>query len=156
MLENGELPQNISIPMLDEIYQLFDSISKSDMLIMTILQLGAYETANRNHKLQSIHNNFNVEDIISKLEAFDAGYDIGYSETEGFWGSRPAYYVQQAAQYLKRKNNVRCLDLGCGPGKNAVFLSKQGFQVEAMDSSYYAIVQAKSLSDQIKWKIRGS
>lgn len=45
LLENGELPQNISIPMLDEIYQLFDSISKSDMLIMTILQLGAYETA---------------------------------------------------------------------------------------------------------------
>lgn len=109
---------------------------------------------NRNHKLQIIHNNFNAEDIISKLEAFDAGYDIGYSETEGFWGSRPAHYVQQAAQYLEKKKSVRCLDLGCGPGKNAVFLSKQGFQVEAMDSSYYAIVQAKSLSDQIKWKIK--
>lgn len=109
---------------------------------------------NRNHKLQIIHDNYNAEDILSKLEAFDAGYDTGYSETEGFWGSRPAHYVQQAAQNLEKKKNVRCLDLGCGPGKNAVYLSKQGFQVEAMDSSYYAIVQAKSLSDQVKWKIR--
>lgn len=45
LAENGNPSQNVSIPILDEIYKLFDSISKSDMLIMAILQLDAYETA---------------------------------------------------------------------------------------------------------------
>ncbi len=45
-LPGNEVPlQNLNIPMLNEVYKLFDSISKSDMLIMTILQLDAYETA---------------------------------------------------------------------------------------------------------------
>lgn len=45
LLEKENLSKNVTIPMLNEIYKLFDSISKSDMLIMTILQLDTYETA---------------------------------------------------------------------------------------------------------------
>lgn len=45
LLEKENPSQNVAIPMLNEIYKLFDSISKSDMLVMTILQLDAYETA---------------------------------------------------------------------------------------------------------------
>ena len=45
LLKKEKLSQNVTIPMLNELYILFDSISKSDMLIMTILQLDAYVTA---------------------------------------------------------------------------------------------------------------
>lgn len=107
-----------------------------------------------NNKLQIIHNKINPEDALLKMDAFDAGYDMGYAETQGFWGSRPANYVQMAADFLKDRNDITCIDLGCGTGKNALYLHSQGFSVEAVDSSYFAIVQAKALSTDIVWRTR--
>jgi SAM-dependent methyltransferase len=37
----------------------------------------------------------------------------------------------------------RAIDLGCGPGRNAIFLARQGFAVEAVDSSRTAIDWAR-------------
>ena len=108
----------------------------------------------QNNKIQIIHKKVNVDDALLKLDAFDAGYDVGYSETQGFWGTRPANYVQMAADALSKKENVTCIDLGCGTGKNAIYLQSCGFAVEAVDASYYAIIQAKALSSKIQWKTR--
>lgn len=108
----------------------------------------------QNNKIRIIHKKINTEDVLLKLDAFDAGYDIGYSETLGFWGTRPANYVQMAADALRDKKNVNCIDLGCGTGKNSIYLQSCGFEVEAIDASYYAIVQAKALSSEVVWKTR--
>ena len=37
----------------------------------------------------------------------------------------------------------RALDLGCGPGRNAIFLAEQGFEVDAVDLSATAIEWAR-------------
>lgn len=107
-----------------------------------------------NKKFPVIHEKINSEDALLRMDAFDAGYDMGYAETEGFWGIRPAHYVQLVAAWLKNREKVACIDLGCGTGKNAVYLSKSGFDVEAIDASYFAIIQAKALSSKVRWKIR--
>lgn len=67
---------------------------------------------------------------------------------------RPAHYVQLAAEWLKERETVTCIDLGCGTGKNAVYLNNCGFNVEAIDASYFAIIQAKALSSKVLWKTR--
>lgn len=105
-------------------------------------------------RLNIYQDKLDWKDILAKLKAFDAGYDIGYSESEGFWGEQPAHFVQVAAKMLAERKNVRCLDLGCGTGKNSVFLSKKNFSVTAYDSSYYAIMEATNLSKDVNWKIR--
>ena len=106
-----------------------------------------------NGKLQMIHDRLNPEDIILKYDAFDAGYDVGYYETEKFWGCRPANYVQMVSEFYRNKNDVKCIDLGCGTGKNAIYLSSNGYKVEGIDSSYYAIIQAKALSSNVDWNV---
>ena len=40
------------------------------------------------------------------------------------------------------------IDLGCGTGRNAVFLAKMGYRVDAVDLSETAIVKAHSLAQQ--------
>lgn len=40
------------------------------------------------------------------------------------------------------------IDLGCGTGRNAVFLAKMGYRVDAVDLSETAIVKARSLAQQ--------
>ena len=107
-----------------------------------------------NKKFPIVHEKINPEDALLRMDAFDAGYDMGYSETEGFWGMRPAHYVQLAAEWLKERETVTCIDLGCGTGKNAVYLNNCGFNVEAIDASYFAIIQAKALSSKVLWKTR--
>lgn len=97
-----------------------------------------------------------IVDVLDRLNGYDAGYDEGYSTVEKFWGTKPAGFVQLAADLLKKRNtdNPECLDLGCGHGKNAIFLAEQGFQVTAMDASYYCIKEARKLNKKIEWKVR--
>ena len=51
-------------------------------------------------------------------------------------------------------NDAICLDLGCGHGKNAIYLAEEGFKVIATDVSYYSIKEARSLSNLVEWKVR--
>lgn len=104
-------------------------------------------------RLPVYHGKLDIEDALSRLKAFDAGYDKGYYESERFWGDHPASMVMKAAELLENTKHVRCLDLGCGTGKNAIYLSKKGFSVLACDSSYYAIQEAKMLSNRVEWQI---
>ncbi|MFD4676571.1 class I SAM-dependent methyltransferase [Lentzea sp. NPDC058450] len=41
----------------------------------------------------------------------------------------------------------RALDIGCGPGRNAIFLARRGFQVDAVDISGTAIAWARERSE---------
>lgn len=125
--------------------RIFDSV---DSLADYLNDLHAYK------RLPVYHGRLDVGDVLSRLKAFDAGYDKGYFESERFWGDHPASMVMKAAEFLEDTENVRCLDLGCGTGKNSMFLSKKGFSVLACDSSYYAIQEAKMLSDKVEWQIQ--
>jgi SAM-dependent methyltransferase len=40
----------------------------------------------------------------------------------------------------------KALELGCGPGRNAIYLAEKGFEVDAVDSSYEAIHWGKERS----------
>ena len=53
----------------------------------------------------------------------------------------PSGAVSEFAIYLKRQRveEGRALDIGCGTGRNAVFLARQGFAVSGIDISKYAI-----------------
>ena len=108
-----------------------------------------------NNLIQAKINN-NPRAILDKFDGFDGGYDEGYRFVESFWGNKPAHLVQECAILLKNdaSNEISCLDLGCGHGKNAIFMMKQGFIVDAWDSSYFAIQEARKLCTDINWKVR--
>ncbi len=53
--------------------------------------------------------------------------------------------------YLKKGDNV--LDLGCGSGRESIFLAKQGFKVWGIDISKEAIKKAQAKAEKVNFQI---
>ncbi len=63
------------------------------------------------------------------------------------WGKYPAEsLVRFIARnfYNKNRNQIRILEVGCGPGANIWYLSREGFQAYGIDGSETAITRAKN------------
>lgn len=98
-----------------------------------------------------------VEDVLRLLDSmFDAEADRwtdrgGAGWWDGFYddrGRRVPFFrpdpdeslvTWHRAGWLKVPGEGRALDLGCGPGRNAVWLAQQGYRVDAVDLSSAAL-----------------
>ncbi|GLX68015.1 class I SAM-dependent methyltransferase [Paenibacillus glycanilyticus] len=87
-----------------------------------------------------------IEDVLTMLDALlkeqsTFNWDAFYSDREKpipFFANTPdENLVQYVQTNLLRPG--RALDLGCGPGRNAIFLAKEGWNVDAVDISAEAI-----------------
>jgi len=94
--------------------------------------------------VETIYTN---EDILTMLDSLlkeqsTFNWDTFYSER-----GRPVPFFVNApdenlVQYFKEKwitPGGRGLELGCGPGRNAIYLAKQGYDVDAVDASNEAL-----------------
>lgn len=59
-----------------------------------------------------------------------------------YWNT-PAPEVYYLAEYWKNKGFKSFLDVGCGFGRNAIFMAKQGFSVKAFDLSEHSVEMTK-------------
>lgn len=73
------------------------------------------------------------------------GYFNKLYTTKNVWGVEPNKLIQFAIKYLKKNSQV--LDLGCGQGRDALFLAQIGNIVTAVDSSKKALFD---LTEQVK------
>jgi len=60
------------------------------------------------------------------------GYDELYKNSN-VWGAKPNAYLASVVPLIREKG--RFLDLGCGQGRDAIFMWEQGFSVTAVDVS---------------------
>lgn len=81
------------------------------------------------------------------------GFYADHSKPVPFFAAKPD---ENLVSYLDRGliTPGRALDLGCGPGRNALYLASLGFQVDAVDLSPEAIAWATDRADQAKSDIR--
>lgn len=100
-----------------------------------------------------------VEDVLTLLDGLFAPEadrwtaDGGSAWWDGFYADRARpvpFFVdkpdENLAGYLDRglvAAGGRALDLGCGPGRNAVYLASRGFEVDAVDLSPAAVAWAE-------------
>ena len=70
-------------------------------------------------------------------------YDTLYAASEGniLWGEKPGRIVRAIRDYI---TCGRVLDIGCGDGKNALYLEKLGFDVTGCDCSEEALKGLRS------------
>ncbi len=75
-----------------------------------------------------------------------------YKKEEMYWGLKPAKLVKAI---LKYKSSGTVLDIGCGEGRNAVFLAKKGFDVTGIDISKKGIEKMNLLAKKMNIKVKG-
>jgi SAM-dependent methyltransferase len=109
-----------------------------------------------------------VDDVLKLLDGlFAPGADRwtadGGSWWDGFYADRSKpvpFFVakpdESLVSYLERGlvTPGRALDLGCGPGRNALFLAASGFDVDAVDLSPTAIAWAEERAQREGAEVR--
>ena len=80
------------------------------------------------------------------------GWNDRYSGRELVWASAPNQFLVAEAGAMAPG---RALDLGCGEGRNAVWLAEQGWEVTAVDFSDVAIAKGREMATvrgvQVSW-----
>lgn len=89
-----------------------------------------------------------------KTEEYYKAYDERYKivhETNNLWEYfKPTPDVEKFI-FENTKNNELCLDLGCGEGRDAIYLLNKGYNIEAVDYSSEAIKTCeKMVNDKFK------
>ena len=71
-------------------------------------------------------------------------------KTNNVWGNKPNKLLQSIWSYYNPKNiELEFLDLGCGQGRDSLFMLQKGFKVTAIDNSFKGI---ENLRETIKTK----
>lgn len=89
-------------------------------------------------------------DALLGYESVVTDYDKRYNREEYYWGLMPNRICYDVMKILPPIKSYRVLDIGCGEGKDAVFLAKCGYMVTAFDISEQGIEKAKRLAEHNK------
>ncbi|GAB4589717.1 methyltransferase domain-containing protein [Nocardia sp. IFM 10818] len=97
-----------------------------------------------------------------------AEWDEHYARTELVWGAPPSDTVVEQVFGLERRLPAgpftvgeprpelpRALDLGCGDGRNTLWLATHGWQVDAVDFSQTGIDKGRTVASRLSRSVRG-
>ncbi|MCB1367629.1 MAG: class I SAM-dependent methyltransferase [Rhodobacteraceae bacterium] len=71
-------------------------------------------------------------------------WDERYSEPGFLFGTAPAQFLAEQAEYLQR--GLTALAVADGEGRNSVYMAERGMRVTAMDASEVGLAKAKGLA----------
>jgi SAM-dependent methyltransferase len=87
-----------------------------------------------------------LHDLDPEAEKCRRYFDERYSEPETYWGDQPNLIVPLISSYLHPGSRI--LVVGCGEGRDAVFLARLGFEVVATEISRNGLNRTKETATQ--------
>ena len=76
-------------------------------------------------------------------------YECIYGSTDDYyWGVNPSEMCLKIISLIPPDKRLKVLDIGCGEGKDAVFLARCGYDVSAFDISGAGIEKTKRLAEK--------
>ena len=81
-------------------------------------------------------------------------YESYYQKEEYFWGVEPSTMCLKVLELIPPVRPIKVLDIGCGEGKDAVFLARCGYDVSAFDISEAGLEKTKRLADRAHVHVR--
>ena len=82
------------------------------------------------------------------MERMRTNYEKWYASEEYYWGTEPADFCERLISLRPPKPGTRVLDIGCGEGKDAVYMAQRGYEVSAFDLAQNGIAKTRRLAAQ--------
>lgn len=83
------------------------------------------------------------------MDYFRTQYEKCYAGEDYYWGLEPAPFLNDLLEVAsKPTTDVKVLDIGCGEGKDAVYMAEHGCKVTAFDITESGIRKTKLLADK--------
>lgn len=60
-------------------------------------------------------------------------YEKWYSTEDYYWGVEPGDFLNELIKLCPPETGKKVLDIGCGEGKDAVYMAQMGYDVSAFD-----------------------
>ena len=76
-----------------------------------------------------------------------------YESEEYYWGKEPADFLKRLITLKPPCPGMKVLDIGCGEGKDAVYMAKMGYTVTAFDLTESGIVKTNRFTEELGVKI---
>ena len=91
--------------------------------------------------------NISIDSLLGYPSQSVTDYDKRY-QTEGYyWGLAPNNLCYEIMRLKPPTKPYKVLDIGCGEGKDAVFLARNGYDVTAFDVSEQGLSKARELAN---------
>lgn len=88
-----------------------------------------------------------VDSLLGYETVINADYEKRYQEEGYYWGLEPNQLCYDIMRLKPPTKQLKVLDIGCGEGKDSVFLARNGYIVTAMDATDSGIEKGKQLAD---------
>lgn len=88
------------------------------------------------------------------MDEFRTQYEKFYESEEYYWGTEPADFLDKLIALKQPRPGMKILDIGCGEGKDAVYMAKKGYTVTAFDLTESGIAKTKRLAEENRVRIK--
>ena len=97
--------------------------------------------------------NISIDALLGYPARSATKYDERYDGDQYYWGLTPNNLCYEIMRIKPPIKLYKVLDIGCGEGKDAVFLARNGYNVTAFDISEQGLSKAQKLADKCGVKI---
>ena len=88
------------------------------------------------------------------MDEFRTQYEKIYESEEYYWGTEGADFLDKLIALKPPRPGMKVLDIGCGEGKDAVYMAKKGYTVTAFDLTESGIAKTKRLAEDNRVRIK--
>ena len=90
--------------------------------------------------------NMSIDSLLGYPSLSLTDYDRRYSTKDYYWGITPNTLCYEIMRLKPPTKPYKVLDIGCGEGKDSVFLARNGYEVTAFDISEQGLCKARDLA----------
>lgn len=84
-----------------------------------------------------------VDSLLGYEAIMNSDYENRYKSEDYYWGLEPNQLCYEIMKLKPPTKPLKVLDIGCGEGKDAVFLARNGYAVSALDATDKGIEKGK-------------
>ena len=89
-----------------------------------------------------------VDSLLGYEAVINADYEKRYQTDDYYWGLEPNQLCYEIMKLKPPIKPFKVLDIGCGEGKDAVFLARNGYIVSGLDATDNGIEKGKQLAEK--------